>query len=150
MKTNSNSRMVSLALVVVQFGLIAALAARAVCSPWTPITIAALAASMALAAWAVITMGFRQLHPLPEVRPGAVLRTTGAYRRVRHPMYSSLLLAAAACVAARPDAVNIACAALLALDLVVKARREERILRAAFPDYASYQRRSWSLIPWLY
>ena len=142
--------MISWALLMVQLGLCAALAVRAVSSPWTIPTLAALAAALALAAWAVGTMGFKQLNALPEVRPGAALRTHGAYRWIRHPMYSSLLLGAAACVAARPDVPNIACAVTLALDLVIKAAREERHLRAAFPDYAAYQQRSWSLIPWLY
>ncbi len=146
----SMSSVLSWALLLVQFGLCATLAVRTAGSPWTLPAIAMLAAALALAAWAVGTMGFRQLNALPEVLPGAALRTHGAYRWIRHPMYSSLLLGAAACVAARPDTPNIACAVVLALDLVVKAAREERHLRAAFPDYAAYRRRSWSLIPWIY
>ena len=78
------------------------------------------------------------------------MRTHGAYRFIRHPMYSSLLLASFACVGARPDAATVGLALALALVLAIKASREERMLRAAFPEYAEYQRRSWGFIPGLY
>lgn len=147
---SGGARAVSWALVGAQFALCGALAVRGGSGSWGLVAQALLAASGALAVWAVVTMGLRQLHPLPDVRPGAALRTHGAYRFIRHPMYSSLLLASFACVGARPDAATVGLALALALVLAIKASREERMLRAAFPEYAEYQRRSWSFIPGLY
>lgn len=144
------SRVVSWTLVGAQLALLVALVASGMRGSWGIAATALLAASGALAAWAVMTMGVRNLHPLPDVHPGATLRTRGAYRYLRHPMYSSLLLASLACVLSRPDTMTVGLALALALVLAAKSSREERMLCAAFPEYAEYRRRSWRFIPGLY
>ena len=73
--------------------------------------------------------------------------TGGPYRYMRNPMYSALLLFAAAEVLAYADLWKIACWIALALALFAKALLEERTLRALFPGYAEYARRVRRFIP---
>ncbi len=83
--------------------------------------------------------------PLPNQH--ARLRTSGAYRFVRHPIYSGLmLLAVARAVASGNPWVAVACA-LLVLLLDVKARWEERHLVRRFPDYVTYARHTNRFVP---
>jgi protein-S-isoprenylcysteine O-methyltransferase Ste14 len=90
------------------------------------------------ARWATATMPPR----------GATLVTDGPYRTVRHPLYLALLLMAAGSVAAHPS-IATACAAVgLAAGLVLKIRREERALAAAFgPRWDDYRARVPALVP---
>lgn len=65
---------------------------------------------------------------------------TGPYGLVRHPIYTGLLLAILATMAAKGTVWGIAGAILLAIGIVMKARLEERFLRgelgSAYDDYA--------------
>src|ERR1035437_4815820 len=87
-------------LVALQFGLmfaLAALAAPRVSKGFLPPAALSLAAaSLALAAWTLRhnRPGNFNIRPTPMV--WGVLVTSGPYRWIRHPMYSSLLLGAGA------------------------------------------------------
>ena len=65
---------------------------------------------------------------------------TGPYGLVRHPIYTGLLLAILATMAAKGTVWGIAGAVLLTIGIVVKARLEESFLRgelgSAYDDYA--------------
>ena len=74
--------------------------------------------------------------PLPNA--AAQLRTGGLYSRIRHPMYSGLLLFAAGRVVACSSPVRLAALGALTVLLARKARWEERHLVERFPDYARY------------
>lgn len=89
----------------------------------------------------------RQLRAHPAPAADAVLRTDGAYRHVRHPIYSGLLLLAAGLAAvAGTLRAAIEGAALLGL-LTAKARLEERLLAERFPAYPEYARRTPRFVP---
>jgi protein-S-isoprenylcysteine O-methyltransferase Ste14 len=143
----------SSALVALQFALIAALLAS--CwppAPEAPLAIALLllaaSAAVGLAAIAVNRPGNFNIRP--ELKAGARLASTGIYRRLRHPMYTSVLLAALAAWLAVPSAWRLAVWLALLAVLVAKARREERYLLQRFPAYADYRARTWALLPWLW
>jgi protein-S-isoprenylcysteine O-methyltransferase Ste14 len=74
---------------------------------------------------------------------------SGPYGLVRHPIYTGLILAAAATAALRATAISLAGVALVVLGLWIKARLEERFLRAELgaADYDSYARRVPMLFP---
>jgi len=74
--------------------------------------------------------------PLPNAH--AQLRTTGLYRFVRHPIYSGLLLAAAAFTLGTGSVTRLAVLVLLVVLLSLKARWEEVRLARRFDGYASY------------
>jgi protein-S-isoprenylcysteine O-methyltransferase Ste14 len=83
--------------------------------------------------------------PLPNAR--AQLRTTGLYRFVRHPIYSGLLLAAAAFTVGTGSVTRLALLVLLGLLLTVKARWEEVRLARRFDGYAAYAARTPRFVP---
>jgi protein-S-isoprenylcysteine O-methyltransferase Ste14 len=132
-------------LVALQFALMALIAWLA--GPGFvrgPVPVAAWAiglGAVALGLWALSANrpGNFNIRPIPK--PGGQLVQTGPYRWIRHPMYTSILLAAVAgLLGADADqrlAVAAAGAALAAV-LWVKAGLEERWMVAHHPAYAAY------------
>jgi len=90
------------------------------------------------------------LSPFPRPIAGSPLVETGAYRLIRHPIYSGLVLGAIGWGLVSGSVVAIVAAGLLFLLFAAKSRREEVWLVAAHPGYADYQRRTKRLIPWVY
>lgn len=88
--------------------------------------------------------------PFPKPQPGSQLVQEGVYRLVRHPLYTSVILLAAAWSLLWRSGPAGAAALVLALFLDAKARREERWLRQKFPAYSEYARRVSRLVPWVY
>jgi protein-S-isoprenylcysteine O-methyltransferase Ste14 len=83
--------------------------------------------------------------PLPNAH--AQLRTDGLYRYVRHPIYSGLLLAAAAFTVGTGSVSRLVVLALLVLLLNAKACWEEVRLARRFEGYAAYAARTPRFIP---
>lgn len=90
------------------------------------------------------------LTAMPRPRSDGRLVEAGVYRRLRHPIYAGLILAAIgwSALTARPAALLVA--ALLAAFLDVKARREEAWLMDRYAGYADYRRRSKRFLPGIY
>lgn len=102
------------------------------------------ALALFLAALAVIGRSFRIA---PEPRPGAGLVTRGIYGRLRHPMYTAVVMLAAGLFLTRPTAAVGALAAATIAFFLAKARHEETLLTALYPEYAAYGERTWGVIP---
>jgi protein-S-isoprenylcysteine O-methyltransferase Ste14 len=84
------------------------------------------------------------------VKEGHELVQTGPYRRIRHPIYSGILLMilGTGLAGGRVHALLAFPIALLALWL--KSRMEERWMIAEFGErYALYKKTSWALIPFV-
>ncbi len=145
-----NHQIKSYGFVVVQFGCILFLLATGRVWPdaWGPRL--ALVVGGALGLYAVGVMRLGRFNVRPDVRPDAELRVSGPYRRVRHPMYTSVLLTTLALVWGDFSLVRLGVWALLALDLILKVRYEEHLLSEQFEAYAAYRRRTKRLIPWVY
>jgi protein-S-isoprenylcysteine O-methyltransferase Ste14 len=86
----------------------------------------------------------------PELKAGGRLITDGIYARIRHPMYTAVLLAMLAAIAADPRLWRVLVWVALLGVLLAKARREESYLRARFPEYAAYCARTRRLLPGIY
>ena len=139
-------------LVVAQLILLAAVVLAPTGGDWSvPDAVRAVGTGGRVLGVLVIVIGALQLGRAASVHPapteGAVLRTTGAYRYVRHPIYSGVLLLAAAIAATAGTVVHLVLWAALAGVLTTKARFEERLLAEAFPDYPAYARRTGRFIP---
>lgn len=140
----------SLLLVLVQFVCLLGLIFTGPLLVRQPVGLSLETAAGILVLWSVWTMRKSRLTALPEVAEGARLITGGPYSAIRHPMYASALLLALGLAIGRPTPLRLALVALLALDLGVKIHREERFLRARFPEYDEYARRTKRLIPFLF
>jgi protein-S-isoprenylcysteine O-methyltransferase Ste14 len=108
-----------------------------------------LTSGAALAASGILKLG-GALTPLPYPAPGAVLRETGVYRFVRHPMYCGVLIGALGWALVRRGWLTIVYVLVAWAFIEVKVRREEAWLLERFPDYAAYQRRVRKFIPFVY
>ncbi len=92
----------------------------------------------------------RNRTPYPKPRPGSVLVQHGAYRWMRHPLYTSLLLGAAGWALVWQSAFTAGMAVACAVFFDAKSRSEERHLMEAFPEYRLYRRRVRRFLPGLY
>lgn len=129
-----NTRGVGWLLVGVQFALFVLL----VFLPWDPhgawwvgLGAAVIVAGVVLGTAAFIRLG-DALTPTPVPKADIELRTHGAYRWVRHPVYSAILLGVAgANIAAGTPATALALVVLVVF-FWLKSRWEDSLLRARF------------------
>ena len=154
---DANSKSLKLAgsvLVVLQFGLIGwhlALAASAILQGRIPLGSWLLGgAAVALAVWTLghNRMGNFNIHPAPKT--GGVLVTSGPYRWIRHPMYTTVLMGAAALAWMPGTALAWLVWVALAVVLFVKLTLEERWLRERYASYDAYKSVSKRLLPWIF
>jgi protein-S-isoprenylcysteine O-methyltransferase Ste14 len=118
-----------------------------------PLTLAAglvlIAIGLLVAVRGAVALG-SNLTPFPRPRPAATLVETGAYRYVRHPIYSGLVLAAVGWSVATVSPLALVPSVLLALLFDAKSRREEAWLTERLPGYAVYRARTRKFVPGLY
>lgn len=140
-------------LVLGQFVLLAVL----VVSPSLPLSgtppagVRTLGYALAVAGGALVllaapTLG-RGITPFPEPVSGGSLRSAGLYRLVRHPMYSGVLLIGWGLALRAWSPVALVTAVMLTALLMMKARYEERLLCAVYPDYSAYAKRVGRFLP---
>jgi protein-S-isoprenylcysteine O-methyltransferase Ste14 len=139
--------------VIAQSGLMVLVIVTGPLFPGTEVTIAGMAAGGILAGLAALVgiggvavlKGNRTIFPRPN--PGSHLVQKGVYCWMRHPLYTSLMLLAAAWSLFWSSWTAFAASVILAVFLNSKATREEGWLRARFPDYDAYSRRVKRFIP---
>ncbi|MDW8309445.1 MAG: isoprenylcysteine carboxylmethyltransferase family protein [Verrucomicrobiales bacterium] len=85
--------------------------------------------------------------PFPKPRRDARLVRHGIYARVRHPLYTSVMLLSLGWALCWQSAVALGVALAQVPFFIAKARREERWLRERFPEYADYARRVPAFLP---
>ncbi len=96
----------------------------------------------------VVVMGLgRSFSTMPEARR---LVTTGPYAVVRHPLYAAEAIST---VGIMLQFRTLPALTLLVVQFALQVRRmiyEERVLASAFPEYASYARRTARVIPGIF
>jgi protein-S-isoprenylcysteine O-methyltransferase Ste14 len=107
-------------------------------------------AGVAFAWWARIHLGSLWSGSV-TLKEGHRVIDTGPYSLVRHPIYTGLLLAASATVAAAATMQASIGFALVLVGVLLKARVEERLLSAELgPDaHGAYRQRVPMLVPFL-
>ena len=134
-------------LVAAQFALIAWLIWPLTPQRWSSPAQGLIACAAGLGLWTLVHNRPGNFNIRPEPKASGRLVTSGPYRYLRNPMYSALLLFAAAEVLAYADVWKIACWLALALVLVAKATLEERGLRERYAGYTEYAKRVRRFIP---
>lgn len=137
-------------LVAVQFLLLLVL----ILLPWRTPSVLSIVVGLVLAVAGVILGVVAGLHlgraltPTPVPISGAGLRTDGAYRFVRHPIYSAVLLMVAGYVIAIGSVWTVACAVVLLVFLLLKSRWEDGLLHEQYGDeWAAWAEQTGALIP---
>ena len=108
-----------------------------------------IAAGIILAIAGTFSLG-KNLTPLPHPKSDAVFIRTGAYRLVRHPIYSGIIFIAFGWAFWLQSIPKTCYALILLIFFDIKSRREERWLEEKFLAYSDYKRRVRKLIPFLY
>ncbi len=139
--------------VLIQFGCIIYLVFNAqilhVSSIVSLISMALIIFSGILGLLAVVHMSPDNLNIVPSLKKNHRLITSGIYRFIRHPMYSSVLLFCTGLLLSHPTLASGIVLAILLLDLVLKANLEERLLTQRFSEYSAYQQTSGKFLPFL-
>jgi protein-S-isoprenylcysteine O-methyltransferase Ste14 len=143
-------RLQGMLLVAAQFALIAWLVWPFTPQAWSLPALVLAGAALALGGWTLLHNRPGNFNIRPEPKAAARLVTGGPYRFVRHPMYSALLLFAAAEVAAYEDSWKTLAWLALAGVLLAKAVLEERGLAAQFPGYPAYAARVRRFVPGIF
>ena len=102
-----------------------------------PAVLATQAAAVALMAWARVTFGRRSFHAAADPTAGGIV-TTGPYRYIRHPIYTSVCLFVVAGTLAHLSAASAALCLLVVAGALVRMVAEERLVTARYPEYAAY------------
>ena len=106
-----------------------------------------------VAAWCgiagTVVLG-RNLTPFPRPAPNGRIVQHGIYRLIRHPLYTSVILAGFGWALVWLSWPSAIAAAVLVPLLHAKSQREEFLLRGKFPEYREYEARTRRFIPWIY
>ncbi|MBK9444355.1 MAG: isoprenylcysteine carboxylmethyltransferase family protein [Comamonadaceae bacterium] len=141
-------------LVLLQFGLLTALGVLALPlvlqGQVAPVSWVLLALSGLLGGWTLLhnRLGNFNIHPEPKAH--GVLVTSGPYRLMRHPMYSTVLLGAAALASVPHHWPGWLLWLALLGALLAKSMLEEHWLREHHPQYAGYCARCKRFVPWVF
>lgn len=137
-------------LVVLQFVLLLVL----ILLPWrTPSALSIVVGLLLVVAGAILGLVAgrrlgRALTPTPVPIAGAGLRTDGAYRWVRHPIYSAVLLMVLGYVIAIGSIWTAVGAVVLLVFFVLKSRWEDGLLHEQYGDeWAAWAARTGAIVP---
>jgi protein-S-isoprenylcysteine O-methyltransferase Ste14 len=137
-------------LVGLQFTLLIALVLvprRTTSIPWMALGAVLAILGLAAAVAAMLRLG-DALTPTPVPRDSAALRTDGVYSRVRHPIYSGLLLTACGFTVAIGSWWTVAILVALAIFFGLKSRWEDSLLHAAHgAQWEDWAARTGRLLP---
>jgi protein-S-isoprenylcysteine O-methyltransferase Ste14 len=117
-------------------------------TPYVGLALFALGGALRIAP--VFVLG-RRFTGLVAIQEGHRLVTNGLYRRIRHPSYAGLLASSAGFVLVFRCWLGLLLVAALLAVLLARMNAEEALLEGEFgEEYASYKRRTWRLVPWVY
>ncbi len=141
-------------LVALQFGLLSVLAIMAGPRllrgdiPAASVLLAVLSVGLGVWTLAYNRLGNFNIHPVPKA--GGRLVTGGPYRLIRHPMYSAVLLGAAALASCASPWLGWSTWFALVLVLWLKSSLEESWLCDHHSQYQAYCLSSRRFVPWLF
>jgi len=136
-------------LVLLQFGLIGLMVYFSRGVLHSPAAMAIFAAGAAFGFWAIAHNQTGNFHIRPILKNGCRLITSGPYRLIRHPMYTSVIIMMLGVLISTPTLLESTFYLALIAVLYLKARREERLWCGHNPKYLSYKKRTKLFIPYV-
>lgn len=101
-----------------------------------------------LVIWPVIQIR-KAITMLPTPTAQAKLITGGAFRYIRHPIYTGIILGSIGLALAYGNYGMFVTGIALLILFYVKSMYEETRLTERFPDYKAYQKKTWRFFPGL-
>lgn len=98
---------------------------------------------------AVVNMTPKNLNIIPQLKTNHKLITKGIYRFIRHPMYSSILLAMSGLILSNPVGLDMFVYLVLLVNLWLKSSLEEQYLCQRFTQYHDYQQKTGRFLPFI-
>ena len=137
-------------LVAVQFGCLALLmvVTNWFTLPWWSFVLLGISAFLAF--WAMAVMRFGNFNIVPYPVTNGTLVSEGPYKVIRHPMYTSIFIFAAALLSGQFDYIKLIISLILVIDLVVKMIFEESLLCEHFPGYKAYMQKTKRVVPFVW
>lgn len=89
----------------------------------------------------------RHLSAFPTPKADGELIESSVYKRVRHPIYTGILLGTLGMALYSESVVRLLIFAALLLLFTLKARYEEQLLLGKYPGYAAYMTRTGMFLP---
>jgi protein-S-isoprenylcysteine O-methyltransferase Ste14 len=108
-----------------------------------------IAVGLGFSVWARRHLG-RNWSSRVVVKQDHALIRTGPYSRLRHPIYTGLLLAFLGTAMILGEARAFLAFVLLLISFAIKSQAEEARMRETFPEYEQYWRETAALIPYVY
>jgi protein-S-isoprenylcysteine O-methyltransferase Ste14 len=137
-----------LGYVMMVGGLLALLAMGNLFFP-SPVIMALQLLAVLLLLWARATFGRRSFHLAGNPTEGGLV-TSGPYRYIRHPIYTSICLFVWAGIAGRWTGSAILCGVLVLAGAVARIMCEEKLVTQRYPEYSTYATRTWRMVPYVY
>jgi protein-S-isoprenylcysteine O-methyltransferase Ste14 len=142
--------------VIGQFALFALLAVSLIIFPPGQMSFLRLIGLILIvAAFVVLALAIREFRRrnaiLPNITPtpnsSAALVSSGVYARVRHPIYTSVLLGAIGVALAHGHFAVMLIALVMVVFFTAKAKYEESLLRTVYPEYGDYMTHTGRFLP---
>jgi protein-S-isoprenylcysteine O-methyltransferase Ste14 len=143
-----NAKAISIFATVVLMLSAGALALRQGLLANGPVSASLQVAGLLLMLWARFTFGLRSFHYAANPTQGALV-TSGPYRYVRNPIYAAAWLIIWIGVAVQWSLPNACLGVVIAGGLALRIACEEQLLRATYPEYEEYAKRTKRLVPFV-
>jgi protein-S-isoprenylcysteine O-methyltransferase Ste14 len=112
----------------------------------SPVVIAVQVAAAVLMIWARVTFGRRSFHATATTTAGGLV-TSGPYRYIRNPIYTSVVIFSVAGAAAHLSWSSVVFALVVLAGALARVIAEERFLQIRYPEYAEYAARTKRMVP---
>lgn len=89
----------------------------------------------------------RNLSPFPSPKPGSELVQAGIYKRIRHPIYSGILIVGLGLALITNSGSRLIVTLLLLVLFYFKSKYEETKLTEKFSEYNDYRKKSGRFLP---
>jgi protein-S-isoprenylcysteine O-methyltransferase Ste14 len=135
-------------LLVMIVGIIGLLLRNAIFST-SLLGVGAQVAAVGLMIWARMTMGRRSFHATADPTDGGLV-TSGPYRFIRHPIYTSVCLFCWAAVLAHATPSTVVLGSLVMVGSFMRMTAEERLLVQRYPGYRLYASATKRMVPYVF